>query len=166
MLLAAWSANHVVVVNASMSWCRHCKSMIRPMERLAEAYPDLKFLKFYGNANPNLKALFKNRLRSRGVPAFYVYKGGKVGGMRSNNTAVRAKCWVRLIPKLKPGRTAVGTVLGLGWKEWSGGRHGCIPFRYALLVDWLCDATLCAAVEQLRRHAVCEQETIVGGVSV
>lgn len=59
---------------AGLTWCRPCNGMNRPYERFAEMYPDVIFLKFFGNANSSTKHLFIQRLKAEATPAFFFFK--------------------------------------------------------------------------------------------
>jgi thiol-disulfide isomerase/thioredoxin len=63
-------ADKVVVLLAGLSWCRPCKSLTRPFEKLASHYQDgAVFVKVLGDSNDNTKRLFKNKLQEW-FPAF------------------------------------------------------------------------------------------------
>eukprot|EP01023_Acetabularia_acetabulum_P044590 TRINITY_DN4480_c2_g2_i1.p1 TRINITY_DN4480_c2_g2~~TRINITY_DN4480_c2_g2_i1.p1 ORF type:complete len:313 (+),score=83.12 TRINITY_DN4480_c2_g2_i1:151-1089(+) len=68
----------LAVIFAGLTWCRPCKGIQRPYQKLAEAYNDVKFIKFYGNANDNTKNLFKNRLKARASPSFFFIRNGEI----------------------------------------------------------------------------------------
>jgi thioredoxin-like negative regulator of GroEL len=57
-------ADKVVVLLSGLSWCRPCKSLTRPLEKLAAHYEDgAVFIKVMGDTNNSTKRLFKNRLQ-------------------------------------------------------------------------------------------------------
>uniref|UniRef100_A0A061SGG2 Ef-hand domain-containing thioredoxin n=1 Tax=Tetraselmis sp. GSL018 TaxID=582737 RepID=A0A061SGG2_9CHLO len=76
----------VVVVMASLTWCRPCKGFQRTFQRFADVYKECRFVKFYGNSNEKTKALFKDRLRVKGTPWFFLFRDGEeVGGSQGSN---------------------------------------------------------------------------------
>eukprot|EP01024_Parvocaulis_polyphysoides_P061484 TRINITY_DN6811_c0_g5_i1.p1 TRINITY_DN6811_c0_g5~~TRINITY_DN6811_c0_g5_i1.p1 ORF type:complete len:409 (+),score=55.72 TRINITY_DN6811_c0_g5_i1:62-1288(+) len=76
--LLADGADKLAVIFAGLTWCRPCKAIQRPYQKLAEAYNDVKFIKFYGNANDDTKNLFKNRLKVRASPSFFFIRNGEI----------------------------------------------------------------------------------------
>ena len=55
-----------VVLLAGLSWCRPCKGLTRPLEKLSVQYKDgAVFAKVMGDHNDSTKRLFKNRLKVR-----------------------------------------------------------------------------------------------------
>ncbi|KAK9805892.1 hypothetical protein WJX73_001761 [Symbiochloris irregularis] len=68
----------LVVVEASMTWCRPCKGFERPFEKFAKAYENAVFMKFFGNANENTKHIFTTRLKAPHTPSFYFLRKGTV----------------------------------------------------------------------------------------
>jgi thiol-disulfide isomerase/thioredoxin len=70
--------DRITVIFAGLTWCRPCKGMQRPVQKLAEHYKDVTFLKLFGNANARTKYLFKTRLQIRSTPCFIVFRGDKV----------------------------------------------------------------------------------------
>ncbi|KAK9810405.1 hypothetical protein WJX72_010210 [[Myrmecia] bisecta] len=69
-------ADTLVVVEASLTWCRPCKGFERTFEKFAEHYNKVIFLKFFGNSNDNCKYLFKDRLRTPLTPSFTFHRNG------------------------------------------------------------------------------------------
>lgn len=68
----------LVVLLAGLSWCRPCKSLTRPLEKLAEHYRDgAVFLKILGDTNDNTKRFFKNRLSVKATPHLSFHRNGK-----------------------------------------------------------------------------------------
>lgn len=65
------NADRTVVLLAGLSWCRPCKGLTRPMEKLAKHYADgAVFAKVMGDHSDNTKRFFKNVLEVRpGVQA-------------------------------------------------------------------------------------------------
>lgn len=54
----------LIVLLAGLSWCRPCKALTRPLEKMAEHYQDgALFVKVLGDTNDNTKRFFKNRLQ-------------------------------------------------------------------------------------------------------
>lgn len=76
-VLAA-NKDKVVVLMASVTWCRPCKAFQENYEKAAQHYSDAVFLKFYGNSNESTKALFKDRLKCRTTPSFFFFRGGQI----------------------------------------------------------------------------------------
>jgi thioredoxin-like negative regulator of GroEL len=64
--LLTLNAEREVVLVAGLSWCRPCKSLTRPMEKLAVHYKDgVVLAKVMGDISDNTKLFFKNRLKVR-----------------------------------------------------------------------------------------------------
>lgn len=56
----------LTVVFSAMTWCRPCKSMQRPAQKLAAHYKEgLRVVKIFGNSNQQTKELFKKVLKVR-----------------------------------------------------------------------------------------------------
>ena len=64
----------LVAVFAGLTWCRPCRAMNRTYEKFAVHYPDVIFVKFFGNANSSTKRLFVQRLKAEATPAFFFFK--------------------------------------------------------------------------------------------
>jgi len=79
----------VVCLMASLTWCRPCKGFQKHFQKLAEHYTNARFAKFYGNSNENTKALFKDELKVKGTPWFYLYRDGEIIGESSGANAKR-----------------------------------------------------------------------------
>ncbi len=45
-------------------------------QKLSNHYPDVIFVKFYGNSSDETKEMFKNRLKARVTPTFYFFREG------------------------------------------------------------------------------------------
>jgi len=61
------NANRTVVLLAGLSWCRPCKGLTRPVEKMAKHYADgAVFAKILGDHSDNTKRFFKNVLEVRG----------------------------------------------------------------------------------------------------
>ena len=83
-LAAAGNADKLVVLMVGLTWCRPCKGVQKPVERLADKYfKSSSFLKLYGNANEKCKKLISD-LKVRSTPAFLFYRNGEfiLGGGR------------------------------------------------------------------------------------
>lgn len=46
------------------------------MQKLAEAYSNVSFATLYGNANEDLKHVFRDRLGTKVTPTFFFYRNG------------------------------------------------------------------------------------------
>ncbi|GFR52365.1 hypothetical protein Agub_g14924 [Astrephomene gubernaculifera] len=70
--------NKLVVVFGALTWCRPCKAMQRPVQKLAEHYKDhIVFVKLFGNANKQTKKMFKERFQVRSTPCFITLRQGQ-----------------------------------------------------------------------------------------
>lgn len=63
-----------VVVDFYAPWCGPCKRLTPQIERLAEKYPQVTFVKVNIDANEKLK----NQYKIGGVPTVHVYKNGNL----------------------------------------------------------------------------------------
>eukprot|EP00887_Chlorella_sp_A99_P002293 scaffold10.g2293.t1 len=79
-LILEASNGRLVVVEASLTWCRPCKNFQPSLDKAAEAYSSVTFLKFFGNSNDTTKHLFKERLKCRSTPSFFFFRDGQVVG--------------------------------------------------------------------------------------
>lgn len=89
------AGNKLVVLMASLTWCRPCKAFgptyeVPPentmclwcfnhhhlVQKLSNNYQDVVFVKFYGNSSDETKDMFKNRLKARVTPTFYFFRDG------------------------------------------------------------------------------------------
>ncbi|KAK9917519.1 hypothetical protein WJX75_005258 [Coccomyxa subellipsoidea] len=68
----------LTVLLASLTWCRPCKTLAKPLQNLAQAYREVGFVKMYGNASEAAKHLFKDRLKARVTPTFYFFRNGEL----------------------------------------------------------------------------------------
>lgn len=68
----------LMIVFCGLTWCRPCKAMQRPYQKLADLYSGAVFVKLFGNANNNTKSLFKDRLRVRSTPCFLFFRRGQL----------------------------------------------------------------------------------------
>ena len=88
----------VVVVFASLTWCRPCKKVQPQIEKLAAAYGetcDVVFLKVYGNESDALKSFFKDELKVRVTPAFFFFQGGKLVESTTGATVTKHEMTLR-----------------------------------------------------------------------
>lgn len=91
----ASAGERVVVLMASVTWCKPCKAFQTEYEKAAQHYKDAIFLKFYGNSNEGTKALFKDRLKARTTPSFFFFKGGKIAESCTGARATRVEATLR-----------------------------------------------------------------------
>lgn len=70
----------LIVLFGSLTWCRPCKKIQPQLEKIAKAYPDVLFLKLYGNENDQTKMFFKDDLKVRVTPCFFFFKDGELAG--------------------------------------------------------------------------------------
>ncbi|KAG2444159.1 hypothetical protein HYH02_009098 [Chlamydomonas schloesseri] len=76
--IIAANPNKLVVVFGALTWCRPCKGMQRPVQKLAEHYKDhIVFVKLFGNANKQTKRIFKERFQIRSTPCFITLRNGE-----------------------------------------------------------------------------------------
>ena len=101
-------------------------SCLAPAQKLAAHYAgSTAFLKFFGNSNDSTKALFKERLKTRSTPSFYMFRDGKKWGRtlgRHSGAGLVASChrWVCRVAgccSRESGR------VGWGWEA------GCLVHR-------------------------------------
>lgn len=74
------SEGRLVVLFASLTWCRPCKKIQPAVAKCAKAYQDVIFLKFNGNENDDTKLFFKDKLKARVTPAFFFFRNGELVG--------------------------------------------------------------------------------------
>lgn len=68
----------MVFLLAGVSWCRPCKGLTKPMERLAERYAEgAIFLKILGDENDNTKRYFRGELGVTATPALFAWRRGQ-----------------------------------------------------------------------------------------
>lgn len=70
----------VIVLFASLTWCRPCKKIQPQLEKIAKAYPDVLFFKLYGNESDQTKSFFKDDLKVRVTPSFFFFGDGELAG--------------------------------------------------------------------------------------
>ncbi|KXZ48459.1 hypothetical protein GPECTOR_27g629 [Gonium pectorale] len=76
--LIAAHPGKLVVLFCALTWCRPCKGMQRPVQKLAEHYKDhIVFVKLFGNANKQTKKIFKERYQIRSTPCFITLRDGE-----------------------------------------------------------------------------------------
>ncbi|KAL4423154.1 hypothetical protein ABPG77_007807 [Micractinium sp. CCAP 211/92] len=85
----------LVVLMASVTWCRPCKGFQSTYEAAAKHYKDAVFLKFYGNSNEGTKELFKERLKCRTTPSFFFFRDGAIVGSCTGANAKRLETHLR-----------------------------------------------------------------------
>lgn len=85
-----------VVLLAGFTWCRPCKGLQMPFQKLADKYRDVKFVKFYGNANENTKRLFRDRLKARATPTLAMFDAdGEMRHQHSGANKSRLEFYLR-----------------------------------------------------------------------
>ncbi|KAK9831857.1 hypothetical protein WJX81_002485 [Elliptochloris bilobata] len=67
----------LIVLEASLTWCRPCKGFERSYQKFAAHYASCVFIKFFGNANENTKYLFRDRLQTPLTPTFSFWRRGQ-----------------------------------------------------------------------------------------
>lgn len=99
--VVAAAKDKLVVVFSALTWCRPCKGMQRPMQKLAEHYKDsVVVVKLFGNANSKTKALFKERFQIRSTPCFTVLKDGQTTYQQTGTNKEKLEANMRaLLPK-------------------------------------------------------------------
>lgn len=98
--------NANVVLFSGLTWCRPCKAMQRPYQKLATLYNGAVFLKLFGNANANTKRLFKERLLIRSTPCFMIFRNGELVYTQTGSNKVKLETALRehLPPDLVPAK--------------------------------------------------------------
>lgn len=91
----------LVVVFSALTWCRPCKAMQRPVQKIAEHYKDhVVVVKLFGNANSKTKELFKDRLQVRSTPCFHAIRNGEVVYTQTGSNKEKLEANLRaLVPK-------------------------------------------------------------------
>ena len=91
------------VLMASVTWCRPCRALAKPYLALAGRYAPsspgagdgVLFAKLYGNASDEAKLLFRDRLKVRVTPTFFVFGSANPGepttALHSHTGANKAK---------------------------------------------------------------------------
>lgn len=83
------------VLMASLTWCRPCKALGRPLKQLAAAYPGVLFLKLFGDADANTKALFRDTLKVRSTPTFFFFAGSTLAASHTGANKAKLELAVR-----------------------------------------------------------------------
>lgn len=97
-IMAGVADTTLVVMFASLTWCRPCKKLQPQMEKMAAAYGeacDVVFLKIYGNESDALKTFFKDRLKVRVTPSVFFFMDGKMLESTTGATATKHEMEMR-----------------------------------------------------------------------
>ena len=71
----------LIVLLATLTWCRPCKRILVPYQKCAAAYKDSTiFVKFHGNENEDTKRFFKEKLKVRVTPSFFFFRNEELLG--------------------------------------------------------------------------------------
>jgi len=70
----------LIVLLATLTWCRPCKRILVPYQKCAAAYKDSIFVKFHGNENEDTKRFFKEKLKVRVTPSFFFFRNEELLG--------------------------------------------------------------------------------------
>jgi len=73
---AVASADSLVIVDYSTTWCGPCKVIAPKFDELSDQYSSAKFLKVVGDSSPEASQLMK-REGVRSVPSFHYFVGGE-----------------------------------------------------------------------------------------
>jgi len=73
---AVSSAENLVIVDYSTTWCGPCKVIAPKFDELSDKYTTAKFLKVIGDASPAASQLMK-REGVRSVPSFHLFMNGE-----------------------------------------------------------------------------------------
>eukprot|EP00882_Tetradesmus_deserticola_P007602 GHRQ01008006.1.p1 GENE.GHRQ01008006.1~~GHRQ01008006.1.p1 ORF type:complete len:193 (+),score=115.77 GHRQ01008006.1:1013-1591(+) len=85
----------LVVLFCGLTWCRPCKGVGKPYERLAATYAKSAVcLKLFGNANAGCKQLFK-AFKIRSTPSFLYFRAGQLVGSSTGANKVRLETNLR-----------------------------------------------------------------------
>ena len=74
-VLVASNVDKVVVVQCGFSYCRPCKKFEASYEQVARNYPQVSFLKVFGDSTPAAAHLCKDVLAIQSTPDFRIFKG-------------------------------------------------------------------------------------------
>ncbi len=99
-IMSSISDTTVVVLFASLTWCRPCKKVQPQLEKMAAAYGeacDVVFLKVYGNESDALKSFFKENLKVRVTPSFFFFTGGKLVESTTGATVTKHETQLRVM---------------------------------------------------------------------
>lgn len=95
-VLDSASSDQVVVLFASLTWCRPCKKAQVFYEKCAHAYTGSTiFLKFHGNDNEDTKCFFKEKLKTRVTPTFFFFKNQELLDSCTGANATRFESTLR-----------------------------------------------------------------------
>eukprot|EP00877_Chromochloris_zofingiensis_P011145 jgi/Chrzof1/6284/Cz18g00050.t1 len=105
--LEAALAHHpeqLLVLFAGTTWCSSCRAMVQPFKELAGTYPSALFLMLWGNVNDATKTLFRDRLKVRSTPGFFLFRKGDLLYSLAGGNAGRLEAEIRrrLLPEEKP----------------------------------------------------------------
>ncbi|CAK0785550.1 hypothetical protein CVIRNUC_008760 [Coccomyxa viridis] len=94
----------LTILLGSLTWCRPCKTLAKPLQSLAEYYSEARFLKTYGNVSEAAKYLFKERLKARVTPTFYMFRNGELVHSHTGANKVKLEYHIRMFlePKERP----------------------------------------------------------------
>lgn len=88
--LVAGAGDALVCVQASLTFCRPCRSFRGAVAALAAATPGVVFGHFFGNSNDSTKVLFRDVLKVPLTPGFAFYRrGAKVGPIHTGANAAK-----------------------------------------------------------------------------
>ena len=99
-IMAGVSDTTLVVMFASLTWCRPCKKLQPQMEKMAAAYGDtcdVVFLKIYGNESDALKTFFKDSLKVRVTPSVFLFMGGELVSSTTGANATKHEGEIRRV---------------------------------------------------------------------
>ncbi|KAK9842761.1 hypothetical protein WJX74_001948 [Apatococcus lobatus] len=88
-------ATKLLVLLSTVTWCRPCKTLKRPLEKLAEAYSNVSFATLYGNANEDLKHVFRDRLGTKVTPTFFFYRNGEIVHTHTGANKTKLETFIR-----------------------------------------------------------------------
>jgi Ca2+-binding EF-hand superfamily protein/thiol-disulfide isomerase/thioredoxin len=87
--------DRVIVLFASLTWCRPCKKVQPQYEKICAQYKDALFLKVCGNENESTKFLFKEELKVRVTPSFFIFKNKKLLDSCTGASATKVEMMLR-----------------------------------------------------------------------
>jgi thiol-disulfide isomerase/thioredoxin len=69
----------VVFLLAGVSWCRPCKGLTKPLEKMAARYAEgAVFLKMFGDQNDDTMRYFRSVLNVTATPALFAWRRGRL----------------------------------------------------------------------------------------
>ncbi|KAK9916986.1 hypothetical protein WJX75_009515 [Coccomyxa subellipsoidea] len=97
-------AERLIVLEASVTWCRPCKGFERAYQKFAAQYVNTIFLKFFGNENEYTKHLFETRLNTPNTPTFTFWRQGGLVHQHSGANKVKMEDALQkyLLPEENP----------------------------------------------------------------